>query len=556
MLELVIRFRPFFVYAGMFSLFLNLLLLIPSIYMLQVFDRVLTSRSPETLSMLTIGALVALMVMGVLDLIRGRLLTSAGIALDKILGPKVLDGLLANSAKLGGTEYVYGLRDVAALRAFLTGSGIITLFDAPWLPIYILLIFFFHPLMGVAAIIGAGVLVSLAFLNERITRGPLEKLQTTSRNASRFIDSSLRNAEVIGALGMVPAITRRWNDANRRVQENQVISGQLAGRVSGLTKFARQAIQIIMLCVGAALVIEQHVSGGVMMAATIILGRALAPVESMVASWKQMVDARSAYERLDQMLKVLERRTDQMQLPTPTGSLFCERVVFSAPKLERPIIKGITFEIRAGETIGLIGPSASGKSTLARLLIGLWHPTSGTVRLDGSDVSAWPRERLGPLIGYLPQDVELFPGTVSENIARMGEVDADAVIQAAHRANAHEMILRLPKGYDTSVGEGGAALSGGQRQRVALARALYGAPKLVILDEPNANLDAEGEAALVNAMQGMKKNGITLIVISHRPSLLSNVDKLLVLREGTIEAFGPRTEVIAKFTPQPVARIG
>ncbi|MCK6406773.1 MAG: type I secretion system permease/ATPase [Rhodocyclaceae bacterium] len=554
MFDLISRFRPFFVYAGFFSLFINILLLIPSIYMLQVFDRVLTSRSGETLAMLTVGALIALVVMGALDLIRSRLLAAAGIALDSMLGPKVLDGLLSNSAKLGSSDYVHGLRDVASLRAFLTGNGIISLFDAPWLPFYILLIFFFHPAMGITAIFGAAALVLLAYFNERVTRKPIENLQASSRVASRFIDSSLRNAEVVGALGMLGAITQQWEKQNRQVQEHQATVGQLAGRMGGVTKVARQAIQILMLCVGAALVIEQHVSGGVMMAATIILSRALAPVESMIASWKQMVDARSAFNRLDALLKEQHAKNEQTELPTPCGELSCERIVFTIPRTDRPIIKGISFQISSGESIGMIGPSASGKSTLARLLIGLWHPTSGTVRLDGADISLWPRESLGPWIGYLPQDVELFPGTVAENICRMKELDSEAVIHAAQRANAHDMILRLPKGYDTPVGEGGAALSGGQRQRVALARALYGSPRLVVLDEPNANLDAEGESALVRAMNSLKKEGITVIVVSHRPSLLAGVDKLLVLREGTIEAFGPRNEVLAKFTPPAIAR--
>lgn len=554
MFDLISRFRPFFVYAGFFSLFINILLLVPSIYMLQVFDRVLTSRSGETLAMLTVGALIALVVMGALDLIRSRLLAAAGIALDSMLGPKVLDGLLSNSAKLGSSDYVHGLRDVASLRAFLTGNGIISLFDAPWLPLYILLIFFFHPAMGITAIFGAAALVLLAYFNERVTRKPIENLQASSRVASRFIDSSLRNAEVVGALGMLGAITQQWEKQNRQVQEHQATVGQLAGRMGGVTKVARQAIQILMLCVGAALVIEQHVSGGVMMAATIILSRALAPVESMIASWKQMVDARSAFNRLDALLKEQHAKNEQTELPTPCGELSCERIVFTIPRTDRPIIKGISFQISSGESIGMIGPSASGKSTLARLLIGLWHPTSGTVRLDGADISLWPRESLGPWIGYLPQDVELFPGTVAENICRMKELDSEAVIHAAQRANAHDMILRLPKGYDTPVGEGGAALSGGQRQRVALARALYGSPRLVVLDEPNANLDAEGESALVRAMNSLKKEGITVIVVSHRPSLLAGVDKLLVLREGTIEAFGPRNEVLAKFTPPAIAR--
>lgn len=550
MRQLIGRFRPFFVYAGLFSLCVNLLLLVPSLYMLQVFDRVLASRSNETLVMLTLAAAVALIIMGLLDLLRARLLATAGITLDAMLGPQVLDGLLANAAKLGGTEYVHGLRDVNVLRGFLTGSGIFAIFDAPWLPCYIILIFVFHPLLGFVALVGAGLLILLAFFNEKLTREPLERLQSGSRRAARFVDTSLRNAEVVSALGMLPAVTRRWAGLNTEVQKLQIDTTHLAGVMSGATKFMRQFIQIAMLCAGAYLVIDQHVTGGVMMAATIILGRALAPVEMLIGGWRTLVDARSAYARLDKLLESQAARQDVTELSPPEGRLSVERVVFAAKGSDKAIIKGASFELPAGDSMGLIGPSASGKSTLARLIIGVWKPLSGVVRIDGADVAGWPRERIGPHVGYLPQDVELFSGTVAENIARLGGGSAAAVIAAAQRANAHEMILRLPQGYDTQIGEGGTSLSGGQRQRIGLARALYGDPRLVVLDEPNANLDAEGETALMQAMTEMKRAGVTLIVITHRPSILSGVDKLLVLREGMVEAYGPRTEVMARVTPR------
>jgi PrtD family type I secretion system ABC transporter len=338
--------------------------------------------------------------------------------------------------------------------------------------------------------------------------------------------------------------------------------------MNGITKFMRQIIQTIMLCAGAYLVIDQNVSGGVMMAATIILGRALAPVEMLIGGWRGLVDARSAWERLDALLQKRKGREHNTALPKPTGQIAAERLVFAVPGAEKAIIKGISFELAAGESMGLIGPSASGKSTLVRLLLGVWPPHSGIVRLDGADISSWPRSRLGRHLGYLPQDVELFSGTVAENIARLGEPEPQAVIAAAQRANAHEMILRLPQGYDTQIGEGGAALSGGQRQRIGLARALYGKPRIVVLDEPNANLDGEGEAALTQAMAGLRQAGITLIVVSHRPSLLAGMDKLLVIRDGTLELFGPRSEVLSRLTrgavpppssmPQPAAnrRVG
>lgn len=552
MRDLLRRFRPLFVHAGLFSLCINLLLLVPPLYMLQVYDRVVTSRSGETLAMLTLAASGALVVMALLDVLRVRLLALAGRALDAMLGPRVLDGLLQNAAKLGGTEYMHGLRDVSVLRGFFGGNGILVLFDIPWLPLYILLIFVFHPVLGAVALAGATLLILLALLNERLTREPLERLQDGSRRAARYVDTSLRNAEVVSGLGMLKAVTRRWEALNDDVRKLQAETGHVAGTMGGITKFMRQLIQIVMLCAGAYLVIDQHVSAGVMIAATIILGRALAPVEMLIGGWKGLVEARSAYARVDGLLATQEEQGARTDLPAPEGRLAAERLVFAAKGAEKAIIKGVGFELEAGEAMGLIGPSASGKSTLARLVIGVWKPLSGTVRLDGADVALWPRERLGRHMGYLPQDVELFSGTVAENIARLGEPEDAAVIDAARRANAHEMILRLPQGYDTQIGEGGAALSGGQRQRIGLARALYGNPRMVVLDEPNANLDGEGEQALMQAMAGLKQAGVTQIVISHRPSVLASMDKLLVLREGMVEMFGPRADVMARLSrPQP-----
>jgi PrtD family type I secretion system ABC transporter len=542
------RFWPFFLYAGLFSLFINLLLLVPALYMLQVFDRVLLSRSDETLVVLTVGAVTALAIMMLLDMLRARLLASAGVALDRLLGPRVLSGLLAAARTPGAGEYVHGLRDVAALRCFLTGSGIFSLFDAPWLPAYLLVIYLFHPLLGVVATAGAGTLLLLAFLNEKLTRRPLEDLQTEQRRAGRFIDAGLRNAEVVNALGMTSAVTKRWQRINQDVLVRQAGASRVGGSLTSATRVMRQLVQVVMLGTGAWLVIEMHVTSGVMIAATILLGRALAPVETMISGWKSMVDARSAYRRLEALLGRAEQEGSVTELPTPAGRLSCERVVFGIRGQERPILKGVSFQLDPGESLGIIGPSGSGKSTLARLIVGVWKPVAGSMRLDGAEVSAWPRERLGPHVGYLPQDVELFAGTVADNIARMGEVDSEAVVQAAGRAQAHEMILRLPRGYDTEIGDAGTVLSGGQRQRIALARALYGEPRLVVLDEPNSNLDGEGEDALMRALAALKEEGATVLLITHRPSLLAGIDKVLVLRDGTAEHFGPRAEVIAKVT--------
>jgi PrtD family type I secretion system ABC transporter len=551
--DLVSRFRPLFVYAGVFSLAINLLLLVPPLYMLQVFDRVLASRSGETLLVLTVAALTALLVMGLLDVLRSRLLAAAGIALDRRLGPQVLDGLLAQTARLSGASYLNGLRDVNTLRSFLGGSGLMTLFDAPWLPFFLLVIFLFHPLLGVVALAGAIVMVTLAFLNERMTREPLERAQAEARRAGRFIDANVRNAEVVSALGMLPAVTRRWARLNDAALGEQARAAWMGSLFSGSTKFVRQFIQLTMLATGAYLVVEQHVSAGVMIAATILLGRALAPVEMLVAGWRSLVEARSAWRRLDQLLNDTPQSAAPTELPAPAGALQVERAVFALKNSEKPILRGVSFALGPGEALGLVGPSASGKSTLARLLVGIWKPVSGVVRLDGADIAAWPRERLGPYIGYLPQDVELFGGSVAENIARLGEPDAAEVIRAAQRAHVHELILRLPKGYDTEIGEAGQALSPGQRQRIALARALYGSPRLVVLDEPNADLDHEGEEALLRTLQGLKADGVTLVIIAHRPSLLGGVDKLLVLREGAVERFGARAEIMARVTTRQAA---
>ena len=544
------RFRPLLAYAALFSLFTNLLLLVPALYMLQVYDRVLTSRSNETLILLTVSAVIALAVMMLLDLLRTRLLAIGSLLLDKWLGPMVLQQLLSTTRNAGSPTDGHGLRDVEMLRAFLTGPAVLALFDAPWMVIFVLVIFLFHPVLGLIAAAGAIALLAVAVANERLMRQPLRDLQQHSRASGQFIELGLRNAEVINALGMAGTLTRRWEQRNDGVLELQRAVSRRSTFMTALSKFLRQFLQIAMLGAGAWLVVDQHVSGGVMIAATILLGRALAPVELLIAGWKGLIDARGAMQRLDSLLARQGRESVPVELPVPTGHLELERVVFMINGIEKPVIKGISFDLPAGEALGIIGPTASGKSTLARLIAGVWKPQGGTLRLDGADLANWPRERLGPYIGYVPQDVELFAGTIAENIARLGEVDSAAVVTAAQRAHAHDMILRLPKGYDTQVGEGGAALAGGQRQRIALARALYGDPRLIVLDEPNASLDAEGEEALAITLREVRQSGATLIVITHRPSLLINceADKLLVLREGVAEMFGPLAEVMARVT--------
>jgi PrtD family type I secretion system ABC transporter len=545
------RFRPYFVAAAGFSLVINLLMLVPALFMLQVFDRVLTSRSAETLIMLLVLAGGALLVMAYLDVIRARLLTAAAVYLEKLLGPRVLADMIRRSADPGRREALHGLRDVGALRAFLTGPGILALFDSPWVPVYVAVIYLFHPLLGMVAIGGALAMFLLAVLNEKLSRRPLEAMQLDARRAGRFADQSIGNAEVARALGMVENLSRGWETFSRKGLEHQLDANRSASVLTSTTRFMRQALQVVMLGVGAWLVIDQQTTSGVMIAATILLSRALAPVETAIAGWKGLVDARAAYGRIEQVLAEAPDEESVTELPAPRGALAVERAVFGFRGQERPIIKGVSFELAPGQMLAIVGPSAAGKSTLARLIVGLWKPNLGTVRLDGADISAWPRARLGPHVGYLPQDVELFAGTVSQNIARMGEVDSEAVVEAGKRANVHELVLRLPQGYDTPIGEGGAFLSAGQRQRVALARALYRSPKLVVLDEPNSNLDVEGEAALAEAVRRMRQEGVTLVIVTHRSRLLGAMDRILILRDGVMEKFGTPAEVMAPAGPRP-----
>jgi PrtD family type I secretion system ABC transporter len=548
------RFQPYFVSAAGFSLVLNLLMLVPALFMLQVFDRVLTSRSIETLIMLVVLSVGALLFMAYLDVIRARLLTAAAVSLEKHLGPRVLADMIRRHAAPGAGEAPYGLRDVNSLRTFLTGPAILSLFDAPWAVIYVLIIFLFHPLLGAIALGGALAMLGLGVLNEKLSRQPLEAMQLEARTAGRFADQSITNAEVARALGMVESLARGWEFNNRKVLESQLQANRASSVLTGATRFLRQFLQVAMLAAGAWLVIEQTATAGVMIAATILLGRALAPVETTIAGWKGLVDARSAYGRLNQMLATEPRDKEITELPPPVGELAVERAIFGFRGQERPVIKAVSFKLSAGQALAIVGPSAAGKSTLARLIVGLWKPLSGNVRLDNADIFSWPRERLGPYVGYLPQDVELFAGTVSQNIARMGEVNSTAVVEAAKWAGVHEMILRLPQGYDTPITQGIDLLSAGQRQRVALARALYGNPRLVVLDEPNSNLDAEGEAALIEAIRRMKAKRVTLVVVTHRSRLLTVMDLILVLHDGVIERIGPPSEVLARLTRSPAGQ--
>ena len=539
------QLRPFVALAALASLVLNVALLVPAIYMVQVFDRVFASRSAQTLAMLSAFALLALALGYFMDTVRARALALAGNALERRLAPTALVALLGQAATSAtGRVDNDSLRDVAQLRRFLGGSGVQALFDAPWLPVYLLVIAFMHPVLGAIATLGACLLAALAVLTERLTRRDTEAALQRSRATNRHAEALARNAEVIIGMGMTPSAVASWQSRQDALLEAQARLSARSARLAAAARVLRQGLQLSMLGIGAWLVIGAGASPGIMVAATILLGRALQPLEHLVSGWKAQLDARGAWQRLRSRTRPSASRSE-VSLPAPVGRLDVEGVVFGLASGRPALIKSVRFSLEAGESLGLVGPSASGKTTLARLILGIWKPQAGTVRLDGADIAQWSRDALGPHVGYLPQEVALFSGSIAENIARLGAVDSARVVEAAQLAHAHDMILRLADGYDTQVGEAGAALSGGQRQRIALARALYGNPRLVVLDEPNANLDAEGEAALKAALKELKARGVTLVVIGHRPGLMSQLDKLAVLKAGALEAFGSSAAILA-----------
>lgn len=545
------KFLLFFVAAGVFSFFMNMLLLTPSLYMLQVYDRVLGSRSVETLWFLTLLLLSALAVMGSLELVRSRLLVRANNAIDAQLAPYLLSKMAEGATSPEGNQYSHGLRDLNSLKSFLTGPGVLALFDAPWMPIAMIILWYMNMYLFLVALAGAVLMICLTVANEFLTRTPLTDASNASQAAGRHVELALRNAEVVNAMGMLKGVTARWSGLNDRVLALQSKASKRAGNISGVTKFVRQAIQSLGLGAGAYVVLNDPTfTPGMMIAGTIVLGKALGPIELLIGGWKGFLEARIAYGRLDGFMKMQHLEIEPMELPPPTGQISLEKVTFGIRSTNKVIIKDVSFALPAGEALGIIGPSAAGKSTLARLMVGVWKPLQGNIRLDGGDMNSWPSDRLGPYIGYLPQDIELFAGTIADNIARLDEPDSEKVIKAARLAGLHEMILNMPKGYDTYIGVSGAVLSGGQRQRIGLARAMYGDPKLIVLDEPNASLDNDGEVALLQAMGLLKKMGTTVVIITHKVSLLASVDKLLVMQDGAIAAFGPREGVLQHLLQQ------
>lgn len=552
--EVLYSFRKLFYTAGFFSMFINMLGLVPSIYMLQVYDRVLQSRNVTTLIMLTLIIVGLYIMQGMLEVARSRLLVRVGANLDVKLSDRVFVAAFERNLRAGGMNAGGALNDLTTVRQFLTGNGLFAFFDAPWAPVYLLVIFMFSPWLGLFAVVAALILFALAWATEVATRKTLAEAGQIAAMASNYATNNLRNAEVIEAMGMLDNLKARWQEKQMRFIALQGEASDKAGAISATTKSVRIAVQSLVLGGGALLVIQGTLTPGGMIAASILLGKALQPVEMAIGIWKQLLAARSSYHRLEEMLQQFPAREDRMSLPRPKGNLSVEAVTAGAPNARAMILNQVSFQANAGEVIGIIGPSASGKSTLARLLVGVWPCAAGKVRLDGADVFSWRKEELGPAIGYLPQDIELFEGTIAENIARFGEVDSGKVVAAAQLAGVHEMILRFPSGYDSQIGEAGSHLSGGQRQRIAFARAVYDSPAFVVLDEPNSNLDDAGEAALVKAVQALRAQGTTVVVITHRTNIIAAVDKILLLVDGAVQMFAPKEQAIQALQQKAVER--
>jgi ATP-binding cassette, subfamily C, bacterial len=544
-----------FVTAVLFSFFINLLAFVGPIYMLQIYDRVITSRNTTTLVVLTLIAAYLLVAYALLEKVRSAILVRVGILFAaKARGP-LFAAVLRGTIVQPGAAHTQALRDLETIREFITGAGLLSFCDAPWTPIFVLGCFILHPWYGYVAAGGAALIFVFAIGNELLTRAQLKRASLNSVVASAYASATFRNAEVLHAMGMLQGLQARWLTKQDEGLQLQAAASDRAGYLIAASKFTRAFLQIAILATGAYLCITQESTPGAMVAASIIMGRALAPVEIAVANWKGFIAARAAYDRIKTLLGLIPEETKKMALPAPTGAISIENVIAAPPGTRDPILRGISFALRAGEALAIVGPSAAGKSTLARVLVGVWSPAVGKVRIDGADLSHWNPEQLGRHIGYLPQDMELFSGSIAENISRFGELDEEKVIAAAKMAGVHEMIQTMPAGYNTQIGEGGQTLSGGQRQRIGLSRAVYGNPAFIVLDEPNASLDAEGEAALLSAVQQLRDQGSTWVLITHKTNILAIVDKILLMAQGQIQGFGMREEMLTRILGPRIAAV-
>jgi ATP-binding cassette, subfamily C, bacterial EexD len=547
----VLTLKKSFYFAAFISFFINLLMLVPPLYMLQLYDRVLASRSQETLLMLTLIVVIMFIVMGMLEFVRSRILIRVGNSIDAKMSTRLFDAMFALANKYPGKSTAQPLSDLTQIRQFLTGTPLFAFFDTPWMPIYIGIMFLFHPWFGWFGIFAIIVAMTLTLINEKRTKKGLEESNRYFQSSQSFINTSLRNSEIIEAMGMHDNVRRRWYMRYLAFLNEQSRASDEAGLWSNASKTTRMFMQSMVLGLGGYLAIIGEVTPGMMIAGSIIMGRALAPIDLMTSTWKQFTSARLSYGRLGELLAEFPEKVSPTPLPAPKGFIDVEGIIVVPPGAKSPSLRGITLSIKAGETVGIIGPSAAGKSSFARAILGVWPCINGKVRVDGAEIGHYDRTVLGSFIGYLPQDIELFDGTISENIARYEDPKPELVVEAAQVAGVHEMILQLPQGYDTPIGPGGIALSGGQRQRIGLARALYSYPKIVVLDEPNSNLDDLGERALVNAILELKKRGTTVILITHRPAILGITDRIAFMKEGQLQLFGGRDEVLAALAPKP-----
>lgn len=542
--ESLLAFKSVFITVGVFSAILNILMLTPSLYMLQVYDRVLTSRNESTLLMLTVMVVGAYLVLGGLEFVRSFVLIRVSAKLDMMLNKRAYTAAFEQSLKRAGVNAGQFLQDLTSIRQFMSGNALFAFFDAPWFPIYIFIIFLFDTSLGLFALFGSLTLIALAVANERLSKKPLAEANEASIAANNLATNNLRNAEVIEAMGMLPNLMSRWYKLQCRFLLLQGDASEKSGVVSAISRFVRLSLQSLILGLGGLLVLEDKITPGMMIVASILMGRALSPVEQLMSVWKTWSGAKSAYGRINELLTANPARDVNMPLPKPQGLVTVEAITVIPAGGTVPTIRNVSFSIAPGDVLGIIGPSGAGKSTLARALVGIAPTAAGHVRLDSADIFQWNKHELGPHIGYLPQTIELFAGTVSENIARFGEVNPNKVIAAAQQAGVHDMILRLPEGYDTRLGDDGAGLSGGQKQRLGLARAIYDDPALLVLDEPNSNLDETGEKALVAAVKRLQQRGKTIVMITHRSNALAATNKLLLLVEGTAQLFGPTKEVM------------
>jgi ATP-binding cassette, subfamily C, bacterial exporter for protease/lipase len=540
----LLGYRRVFVSLALFSGVINLLMLAPPIYGLQVFDRVMTSRNELTLVMLTVMVVGIYILNAAIEWVRGRTLIRLSAALDKQLGERLFNAAFQSNLNEMAANPSQVLGDLTTVRQFLTGPGLTALFDAPWLPIYLTFAFIIHPWLGSFAIVGSLILITLAVWNELATRHHLAEANQLSASASSYVNATLQNAEIIHALGMAPPMRSRWELIQHRMLAHQAHASERSLLLTDATRFIRITWMSLSIGLGSYLILSNEITMGAMIAVAFVLSRAMEPVQMAVSSWKQVDNAITSYHRLNALLEAHPAKPNPMLLPAPSGAVVVENLTVIPPGSQTTALQDINFQLAAGEVLAIVGPSASGKSSLVRALIGIWPPSQGTVRLDGAEITHWSRERLGPHLGYLPQDIELFQGSIAENIARFGPVDSEKVIAAARLAGVHDMILQLPEGYDTHLDPRAFRLSGGQKQRLGLARALYDQPSLIALDEPNSNLDESGEQALLACIAAVKASGASVILVTHRTNILATVDKMLLLREGRQHLFGSKDQVL------------